>query len=357
MGGGVSHPCWTLELPKRESVPQEGPRAGAVASVFIVKPSMAGLHSLLRRAIFAHSQNQQQQIRLQTVAKAPALHGSQLRSVHAEIDFWPGQRVPGVQCRGLSCQAGDAAAMQSPAGGCAGREPDPGSPGDPAGSVRSLAGRRARRHRRGIGLASLRFQRWPSVPGPQVFPGPSRPGEAGVGFYGAEPPSRPGPRPPHADSHPRAALRAPSPGSCSGGAGRGLSRSGPRWAPCRCPACLRLDWQLCVLRGCRSTRRRVAAARRAPLTLAPEPRPRGWRGPLQLLPTPRGPAPPPGWGGGRQSPPLSPLPAPAPARRLDPLQVPGSAALPACERGPRAPTPLPAQMSDAGTGYGPTWVW
>lgn len=62
-------------------------RAVAVASVFIMKPSMAGLHSLLRRAIFAHSQNQQQQITLQTVAKAPPLHGSQLRSVHAEIDF------------------------------------------------------------------------------------------------------------------------------------------------------------------------------------------------------------------------------------------------------------------------------
>lgn len=59
---------------------------------------------------------------------------------------------------------------------------------------------------------------------------------------------------------------------------------------------------------------------------SPSPRSRGrggWRGRLQLLPTPRGPAPPLlGWGGGRQSPPLPPLPAPAP--RAAPRPAPGA---------------------------------
>lgn len=88
-------------------------------------------------------------------------------------------------------------------------------------------------------------------------------------------------------------------------------------------------------------------------SLAREPRPRGWRGRPQLLPTPRGPAPPPPRGGGQQSPPLPRSPPLRPARRPDPLQVPGSAALPACSPGPRAPTPPPAQRSDVVQVRGP----
>lgn len=50
-------------------------RAWAAASVFILKRYMARPRSMLSRAIFAHSQNQQQQITLQTMERAPARHG------------------------------------------------------------------------------------------------------------------------------------------------------------------------------------------------------------------------------------------------------------------------------------------
>lgn len=78
--------------------------------------------------------------------------------------------------------------------------------------MRSLAGRRAGRHRRGIGLGSLRFQRWLRVPGPQVFspdlPSGERPAMgSAVLCLGADParalptqtrtPAPPCARPPH----------------------------------------------------------------------------------------------------------------------------------------------------------------
>lgn len=132
----------------------------------ILKPSRAGLHSLLTRAIFAHSQNQQQQITLQTEAKAPALHGTQLRSFPAETDFVIPAARPGRTEQGtrLGDRGGgrDAAAMPSPAGG-GGRSQTLEVPG--AGSARSLAGRRAGRHRRGVGIAGHLLQRvlWPQL--------------------------------------------------------------------------------------------------------------------------------------------------------------------------------------------------
>lgn len=57
-------------------------------------------------------------------------------------------------------------------------------------------------------------------------------------------------------------------------------------------------------------------------SLAREPRSRGWRGRLQLLPTPRGPALPPPVG--RQATVSAPSPLPAPAPRAAPRPAPGA---------------------------------
>lgn len=77
-------------------------------------------------------------------------------------------------------------------------------------------------------LASLPFQRWPpGSPGRRFLP--TFPGREKPAMGSAARRLRLDPRPLPTGSHPRApAPCAPSPGSCSGGAGRDPSRSGPR---------------------------------------------------------------------------------------------------------------------------------
>lgn len=70
-GKGISEGVGA-SLPGRDEAP-------AVASVSILKRYRARLCRMPRRAIFAHSQNQQQQITRQTTGRAPALHRCELR--------------------------------------------------------------------------------------------------------------------------------------------------------------------------------------------------------------------------------------------------------------------------------------
>lgn len=341
-----------------------GGRAGTVASVFIVKPSTAGLHSLLRRAIFAHSQNQQQQINAANRGEGTPLctapnSGASVQRSTFDLGSASGAHGAGHSAVRLGTQQ-QCGARQVAALGARPRESPPHPPPQSwgaAGSVRSLAGRRAGRHRRGIGLGSLGFQRWLRVPGPQVFspdlPSGERPAMGSVVLcLGADParalptqtrtPAPPCARPPHP------ALAAMVPAGIRVGpihrerrvAARHVCASTDNFESSGAAAApLGAGWQMpAVLRspsprsrgrgggagGCSCCRHPAALRRR-----------QGGEAGDSLRPFPR-------------SPPLRP------ARRLDRLQVPGSAALPACNRGPRAPTPPPAQMSDARTGYGPT---